>query len=553
MTSSPLHHASLFRLRAFSFLRRLLCRNSIIFPLLVLNVLFLLWFYSFRRRLEENEAVSEQSATAPSSPKSSNDVTVIVREFEDFDNAVSATISSILHILPGAPILIIVDKLPHPPLNIPSSHSIRIVTLNNLPRNNYFSNHLEHVIETPFVLFLPDGAMITRRDHVLNFLVGTMKRRRSTSVDVIAVGLSSQLGELTCVNMTFNAQEWTLTKVGEGLPLSHPHDCRGGAVSEVDGSVALFMRTSLLWNISHPFARPFPHSFYAQSSLRGFSIRLETRFKFGVSRALFSDAHNRWKHKTLERERKKDLYKAIGIKKVVHKRHEGDHSPSVEWFGCTRESSRCFPSVGLDENPAYINEGRWTPPCCLEKLRETTRHVVEQLEKTKVRYWLEGGSLLGALRHGDIIPWDYDVDLGIYRSDFSKCKPLQLAWETGAYEDEKGFIWERAREADFIRVQFSRSNHLHVDLFPFYPDEKGVMTKDFWFETHRQDTEFPERFLTPTTRVPFAGIQVAAPNHARDFLELKFGPGVIETPRYPKGPPMELLVRGKERPLLNGV
>ena len=81
----------------------------------------------------------------------------------------------------------------------------------------------------------------------------------------------------------------------------------------------------------------------------------------------------------------------------IHQQHPQDppSSAAVEWFGCSRESSRCFPSVPEGENPAYVNEGRWTPPCCLEKLRETTRHVVKVLESAKVRYWLEGGSLLG--------------------------------------------------------------------------------------------------------------------------------------------------------------
>lgn len=53
--------------------------------------------------------------------------------------------------------------------------------------------------------------------------------------------------------------------------------------------------------------------------------------------------------------------------------------------------------------------------CVTAGLRRTARHVFEQLEEAKVRYWLEGGSLLGAMRRADILPWDYDVDIGIYR------------------------------------------------------------------------------------------------------------------------------------------
>lgn len=201
----------------------------------------------------------------------------------------------------------------------------------------------------------------------------------------------------------------------------------------------------------------------------------------------------------------------------------------LEWFGCSKESARCFGTVAGD-TPAYLYEGRWTPPCCLRALRETARYVVGVLEAAGVRYWLEGGSLLGAARHGDIIPWDYDVDLGIYLEDVGNCEQLRGA-EAGSVVDERGFVWEKAVEGDFFRVQYSENNHLHVDLWPFYP-RNGVMTKDTWLD-HRQDVEFPEHFLQPLVPLPFAGFMAQAPNNYRRFLELKFGPGVIENPEYP--------------------
>ncbi|NXF64598.1 FKRP protein, partial [Ciccaba nigrolineata] len=200
------------------------------------------------------------------------------------------------------------------------------------------------------------------------------------------------------------------------------------------------------------------------------------------------------------------------------------------WYGCGKETPRCFPTVHA-RTPQYLLAGRWTPPCCLRALRETARHVAAALEAAGVRYWLEGGSLLGAVRLGDIIPWDYDVDLGIYREDAGKCRWLAAAAAGTAVEDAEGFLWEKAAEGDFYRVHYSRSNRLHVDLWPFYP-RGGVMTKDTWLG-HPQDVEFPEHFLRPRVPLPFAGFTAMAPNNARAFLELKFGPGAIENPEYP--------------------
>ena len=51
---------------------------------------------------------------------------------------------------------------------------------------------------------------------------------------------------------------------------------------------------------------------------------------------------------------------------------------------------------------------------------ENLRMLMEICEKNHLRYYLIGGSLLGAMRHGGFIPWDDDIDVGLPRPDYNR-------------------------------------------------------------------------------------------------------------------------------------
>ena len=66
---------------------------------------------------------------------------------------------------------------------------------------------------------------------------------------------------------------------------------------------------------------------------------------------------------------------------------------------------------------------------CVENLKEIKRI----LDDAGVKYWLDFGTLLGAVRDGKFIPWDTDIDLGMMCAE--GCKVIARIEEF----EKKGF------------------------------------------------------------------------------------------------------------------
>lgn len=58
----------------------------------------------------------------------------------------------------------------------------------------------------------------------------------------------------------------------------------------------------------------------------------------------------------------------------------------------------------------------------IEEVQEEMRRLLGIVDlicqREEIRYWVDGGSLIGAIRHGGIIPWDDDIDIGILKPDY---------------------------------------------------------------------------------------------------------------------------------------
>ena len=58
-----------------------------------------------------------------------------------------------------------------------------------------------------------------------------------------------------------------------------------------------------------------------------------------------------------------------------------------------------------------------------------------------IQYYMIAGSVLGAARHGGFIPWDDDIDIGMFRADYERfiaeCGDFDSAYEIVNYHNGK--------------------------------------------------------------------------------------------------------------------
>ena len=142
---------------------------------------------------------------------------------------------------------------------------------------------------------------------------------------------------------------------------------------------------------------------------------------------------------------------------------------------------------------------------CRERLLIEVHSIFSSVE---MRFWLTGGSLLGAVRNSDFIPWDDDIDFDTLLEDFSLIKYI---------------IREKMMSAGFV---VRLTDDINFPKFSFYKEGQkialGALKKDGAWRI-RPAYKYPDKMFKLNETIMFKGLKFNVPTPKEEFLEHVYG------------------------------
>lgn len=154
----------------------------------------------------------------------------------------------------------------------------------------------------------------------------------------------------------------------------------------------------------------------------------------------------------------------------------------------------------------------------LKILLDILRLWNKEAEKMGVDWWVDGGTLLGVVRHNGFIPWDDDADI---------CVPFQF------YEKIKNYsgVLDIQESVCGFKIRFPKTIYPFMDIFLVDKQENNykycapIIFGEPTFKIQKIYEKFntPINLVYPIRKALFENICVNIPNNPRELVLLNYG------------------------------
>lgn len=129
-------------------------------------------------------------------------------------------------------------------------------------------------------------------------------------------------------------------------------------------------------------------------------------------------------------------------------------------------------------------------------LHDALKELVEDFDqicnRAGVTFFLIYGTLLGAARHQDIIPWDDDVDLGMFRDDYEK---LIMYFKNNNENGYALYCAETSKAHTQIFAKLVRTDNKYKGLSKYYNHERGLCIDIFPLDEAHSQSNIRQKLL----------------------------------------------------------
>jgi lipopolysaccharide cholinephosphotransferase len=169
-------------------------------------------------------------------------------------------------------------------------------------------------------------------------------------------------------------------------------------------------------------------------------------------------------------------------------------------------------------------EKHYTNKTTIKNLYQMLHALHNTLLRHNIPYYIDGGTLLGAVRHKGIIPWDNDADIEVNIKDIPTIISQNFKKDLKKY----GYIVKnKMKSIGWLKVSSIKHTTPDIDIFPV-KIKKKCNQKIIHFSDKRPASYWPKCFMSykdvfPLKEYQLGNIIVLGPQNPKPYLDRCYG------------------------------